>query len=89
MSTCASGGASRCEENRSWSEVSPMGEVFEPFAVMLYRRHREGATIEQLAARFGIPEERVKARLEAAAALEERERCRAGLLALQRELLTS
>ncbi len=66
-----------------------MGEVFVPFAVMLYRHHRDGATIEQLAARFGIPEERVKTRLEAAAALEERERSRAGVLALQRELSTS
>jgi hypothetical protein len=63
-----------------------MTAPIEPFALMLYRRHRSGETIQQLAAAFEIPEDRVTARLEAAAMYEQREKNRAGLLALHREL---
>ncbi len=63
-----------------------MRGVFEPFAVMLYRRHRDGETVEDLAAAFGIPEDRVRMRIRAAATHMERERTQSGLAALSEQL---
>ena len=65
-----------------------MGGVFEPFALMLYRRHRDGETVEQLAAAFGIPEERVAVRIRAAATHVEREKTQQGLFVLSEGLPT-
>jgi DNA-directed RNA polymerase specialized sigma24 family protein len=65
-----------------------MRGVFEPFALVLYRRHRDGETIEELAAAFGIPEDRVEVRIRAAATHIERERTQSGLLALGDQLST-
>ncbi len=59
-----------------------MARIFEPFALMLYRRYREGETVQQLAVRFDIPEDRVMMRLRAAELYSEREMtqsCSAGL----------
>jgi hypothetical protein len=58
----------------------------ESFPMMLYRRFRGGETVTQLAAEFDIAEERVEARLRAAAFYEERRRMEAGLTALQANL---
>jgi hypothetical protein len=51
--------------------------------MMLYRRFRGGETVTQLAAEFDIAEDRVEARLRAAALYEERRRMEAGLMALR------
>ena len=37
-----------------------------PFAIQLYERYTQGETVEQLAAAFQIPAERVAARIRAA-----------------------
>jgi len=50
--------------------------------MMLYRRFRGGQTVTQLAAEFDIGEDRVEARLRAAALYEERRRTETGLAAL-------
>ncbi len=55
----------------------------ESFPMMLYRRFRDGETATQLAAEFDIAEDRVEARLRAAALYEERRRMEAGLTALR------
>jgi hypothetical protein len=41
--------------------------MFEPFAVQVYRRHLQGESVKQLAARYGIPPDRIERRLRAAA----------------------
>jgi hypothetical protein len=58
----------------------------ESFPMMLYRRFRGGETVIQLAAEFDIAEDRVEARLRAAAVYEERRRMEAGLAALHASL---
>ncbi len=47
--------------------VSKEAAMFEPFAVQIYRCHLKGETVEQLAARYGIPPDRIERRLRAAA----------------------
>jgi DNA-directed RNA polymerase specialized sigma24 family protein len=42
-------------------------EMFEPFAVEVYRRYLNGETVEQLAANLEIPCERIEMRIQAAA----------------------
>jgi DNA-directed RNA polymerase specialized sigma24 family protein len=42
-------------------------EMFEPFAVEVYRRYLNGETVEQLAAHLEIPSERIEMRIQAAA----------------------
>jgi hypothetical protein len=64
-----------------------MTKRFEPFAVMLHRRHRGGETIGQLAAAFDIPEDRVAQRIRAAAIYVERHRVQQDLLALRDRVL--
>lgn len=54
--------------------------------MMLYRRFRNGESVMQLAAEFDIAEDRVEARLRAAALYEERRRMQAGLAALNASL---
>jgi len=54
--------------------------------MMLYARFRGGETVEQLAAEFGVAEERVEQRLRAAALYEGRRRTESGLLALRASL---
>jgi hypothetical protein len=44
-----------------------MANALEPFAVMLYRRHLAGESVEELARGMGIPRERVRQRIHAAA----------------------
>ncbi len=63
-----------------------MGTRFEPFALMLHRRHAEGETVAQLAATFRIPEERVAQRLRVAASFARREAERSSLGALNSEI---
>jgi hypothetical protein len=63
-----------------------MDTITESFAMMLYRRFSGGETVEQLAAAFEIPEERVACRLRAAAMHTERQQGRSDLLTLQRNL---
>jgi hypothetical protein len=63
-----------------------MGAVAESFAMVLYRRFCDGETVEQLAAAFEIPEERIECRIRAAALCEERQRATAGLLVLHSNL---
>ena len=58
----------------------------ESFPMMLYSRFRCGETVTQLAAEFEIAEDRVEARLRAAALYEERRRVEAGLAALRANL---
>jgi len=58
----------------------------ESFPMMLYRRFRNGESVMQLAAEFDIAEDRVEARLRAAALYEERRRMQAGLAALNASL---
>ena len=60
-----------------------MLRVFEPFALMLYRRYRKGETVQQLAMRFDIPEDRVVMRLRAAEMYQEREMTQTCGVALQ------
>ena len=88
MTTCGSTGAKskRLHSGMPRAREQGMRGVFEPFAVMLYRRHREGETIAELAAAFGIPEDRVEARIRAAATHLEREKTRSGLAALSEHL---
>lgn len=59
-----------------------MPAVFEPFAVMLHRRHSAGDSVQQLAAEFEIPEERVSQRIRVAALYAERRKTQQGLEAL-------
>jgi len=63
-----------------------MARRFEPFALMLYRRHSGGETAAQLAAAFQIPEERVVERIRVASVFAEREAASAGISALDTEL---
>ncbi len=56
-----------------------MATQLEPFAVMLHRRSRDGESVKQLAAAFGIPEDRVAQRLRVAAVYAERHAVRPGL----------
>jgi DNA-directed RNA polymerase specialized sigma24 family protein len=58
----------------------------EPFAFILYRRHLEGESVEELAAGLAIPAERVEQRLRAAAAFYDRQTMHSGLGALGRHL---
>ena len=46
--------------------------MFEPFAMEIYRRYVNGATVEELSVDLGIPVERIEQRLRAAAAYSER-----------------
>jgi hypothetical protein len=64
-----------------------MTKRFEPFAVMLHRRHRRGETIRELALAFDIPEDRVAQRVHAAAIYVERHRIQQDLLALRDKVL--
>ena len=57
--------------------------------MMLYRRFCSGESVEELAAVFDIPEERVEQRLRAAALCEERRRTQSGLMSLQASLARS
>ncbi len=41
--------------------------MLEPFAIQIYRKYLEGATVEKLAAEYGISAERIEVRLRAAA----------------------
>lgn len=43
-------------------------QMFEPFALQIYRRVLNGETVQQLSAELGIPKERIERRLRAAAA---------------------
>jgi hypothetical protein len=58
----------------------------ESFPMVLYRRFNDGETIQQLAATFGIPEERVAQRVRAAALSAERLKTQEGLLELRARL---
>ncbi|HXN49684.1 MAG TPA: hypothetical protein VN893_23735 [Bryobacteraceae bacterium] len=60
-----------------------MDALAESFPMMLYRRFRDGETVMQLAVEFDIAEDRVEARLRAAALYDERRRIEAGLTALR------
>lgn len=66
----------------------------EPFAMQLYRRYRGGETIQQLSSELAIPAERIRQRIEAAAAHRERSRqtdglspCAASMMALAEQVL--
>jgi DNA-directed RNA polymerase specialized sigma24 family protein len=48
--------------------------MFEPFAVEIYRRFLNGETVQQLAARLDIPADRVEKRIRVAALYLERRR---------------
>ncbi len=54
----------------------------EPFALVLYRCHIAGRSVEELAAGLEIPEERIHQRLRAAVQYYEQRRMRKSLLAL-------
>lgn len=58
---------------------------FEPFAMMLHRRYRDGETVQQLAVRFGIPEDRVAQRIRAAKLYAARQKTNDGSGALHEE----
>ncbi len=60
--------------------------AIEPFALLLYRRHRAGESVAELAAAFGIPEDRVSMRLRVAAAHAERLDVEQSLQALHEQL---
>jgi DNA-directed RNA polymerase specialized sigma24 family protein len=66
-----------------------MDTIAEPFAMMLYRRFSGGETVEELAAAFGIPQDRVDRRIRAAALYTERQRTEAGLFVLRSKLADS
>ncbi len=59
---------------------------FEPFALMLHRRYRDGETVAQLAAVFQIPEDRVMQRIRIATIYAEREATRDALSSLESKL---
>jgi hypothetical protein len=63
-----------------------MSHSIEPFALQLFRRHRDGESIEALALGLGIPEERIRQRLRVASLLYERRSTSEGLFALAAEL---
>ncbi len=63
-----------------------MSGGLEPFAMMLHRRYRDGETVQQLAARLEIPEDRVVQRIRAAALYATRQETAGGLGALHAEL---
>jgi hypothetical protein len=63
-----------------------MTHSIEPFALQLFRRHRDGESIEALALGLGIPEERIRQRLRVAALLYDRRSARDSLFALAAEL---
>jgi DNA-directed RNA polymerase specialized sigma24 family protein len=60
-----------------------MGNMLEPFAVMLYRRHLAGESIEELARGMGIPHDRVRQRIHAAAVHSDGQEGLAGVLAIE------
>jgi DNA-directed RNA polymerase specialized sigma24 family protein len=64
-----------------------LDRMSESFPMLLYRRFSEGESVEQLAARFGIPEERVAVRLRVAEQYAERRRTGENLLVLRDRLL--
>jgi len=57
----------------------------EPFALQIYRRYLEGETIQELSARLGIPVERIRQRVQAAAVYRKREKARPPRRAGERE----
>jgi len=62
-----------------------MSQRIEPFALQLFRRHRDGESIEALALGLGIPEDRIRQRLRVAALLYERQSAQ-GMLVLAGEV---
>lgn len=48
-----------------------MSSSAEPLAFRIWRMYREGLTVQEIAARLGLPPDRVRARLEAVARLGE------------------
>ncbi|MCS7315638.1 MAG: hypothetical protein RMI94_00715 [Bryobacterales bacterium] len=48
-----------------------MGRFAEPLAFRIWRMHREGLTVQEIAARLGLPPDRVRTRLRAVAKLGE------------------
>jgi hypothetical protein len=54
----------------------------EPLALILYRRFREGETMQDLAEQLAIPEDRVGQRLRAAALYYDRQRMQQNLVVL-------
>jgi hypothetical protein len=62
-----------------------MGRRFEPFALMLHRRHSGGESVADLAAAFQIPEERVAQRLRVASVFAAQQAMRSGLAALEEQ----
>lgn len=63
-----------------------LDRMAESFPMVLYRRFHEGETIQQLAATFEIPEERVAQRLRAAALCAEPQKSQDSLLNLRARL---
>jgi hypothetical protein len=51
--------------------------MYEPFALEIYRRFKRGESVEQLAAEFQIPRERIEMRIDAAIEYLERKQNRA------------
>ncbi len=50
-----------------------MSHRIEPFALQLFRRHKNGESVEALALGLGIPEDRIRQRLRVAELLYERQ----------------
>lgn len=48
-----------------------MGKFAEPLAFQIWRMYREGLTVQEIAARLGLPPDRVRTRLRAVARLGE------------------
>lgn len=59
-----------------------MSYRIEPFALQLFRRHRNGESVEALALGLGIPEDRIRQRLRVAELLYERQTAQDGVLVL-------
>jgi Zn-dependent peptidase ImmA (M78 family) len=64
-----------------------LDRMTESFPMQLYRRYSDGESLEDLAATFGIPEERVATRLRVAEQFAERQRTGENLLVLRHRLL--
>ncbi len=56
-----------------------MTDHIEPFALQLYRRFKDGESIEALASCLGIPEDRVRQRIRVASAFHTREMTHSGV----------
>mgnify|MGYP001361000467 CR=1 FL=1 len=63
-----------------------MSQHIEPFALQLFKRHRNGESVEALSLGLGIPEGRIRQRLRVAAMLYERQAAHDNLLVMAGEI---